>query len=198
MWKHLKQPIWFRCFWSDWWTGEGDIIHFYLSHIFFKPAGEEGTETWRQRSKSVPSLREVNSKCCRLISSTWFIFNSFAWCGDCFCVSTEQVCEVLAGHVGSEGIRRDARSQCPRDGCTRLHLKRAQTVQSRAGKLCLCVLCLSTYRWKHVEEQSWKYERKRLSFLTRNIISDTTELSKHWRRRRPHCWFSSLHRICWQ
>ena len=51
------------------------------------------------------------------------------------------MCEVLAGHVGAEGIRRDARSQRPRDGCTRLHLKRAQTVQSWAGKLCLCVLC---------------------------------------------------------
>ena len=50
------------------------------------------------------------------------------------CVSTEQVCEVLARRVGSEGVRRHARSQRPRDDCTRLQLKRAQAVQSGTGK----------------------------------------------------------------
>lgn len=52
-----------------------------------------------------------------------------------FCVSTEQVCKILAGHVGSEGIWSDARSQRQRDGCTRLHLERTQTVQSWSGKV---------------------------------------------------------------
>lgn len=50
------------------------------------------------------------------------------------CVFTEQVCKVLARHVGTEGIRRDARSQREGDGCTRLHLKRTQTVQSWSGR----------------------------------------------------------------
>lgn len=52
-------------------------------------------------------------------------------------VPTEQVCEVLARHVGPEGIRGHARPQRQGDGRPRLHLKRAQTVQSRAGE-CVC------------------------------------------------------------
>lgn len=48
--------------------------------------------------------------------------------GNYDCIPTEQVREVLARHVGSEGIRRHARSQRQGDGRPRLHLKRTQTV----------------------------------------------------------------------
>lgn len=48
-------------------------------------------------------------------------------------VFTEQVCKVLARHVCTEGVRRDASSQRERDGRTRLHPERAEALQSRSG-----------------------------------------------------------------
>lgn len=48
--------------------------------------------------------------------------------GDGHCVPTEQVRQVLAGHVGAEGVRRHARPQRQGDGGPRLHPEGAQTV----------------------------------------------------------------------
>jgi len=55
------------------------------------------------------------------------------------------MCEVLAGHVGAEGVRSDARPQCQRDVGTRLHPEGAQAVQGRTGRSCVCTYIYIIY-----------------------------------------------------
>lgn len=83
-----------------------------------------------ERGKVSAADHQTRDKC----PETQDPFQYFLSSPVCFCVLTEQVCKILARHVGSEGIWSDARSQRQRDGCTRLHPERAQTVQSRSGK----------------------------------------------------------------